>query len=170
MALGLAACEGPRHLKLGLYSTSASPSLRMVARPRLVTSLPMTGSSTASMSSGRFSSSSGCPASMQLTTCARARRQAGRRTQHAGRVGRLAGPRDLLNVARLRLLHDDQAVGLLAADDPLDALQLRVDEQAPAAGRGHDGAILHAQRVCLQALLRPARLRTRARGAQAAGF
>lgn len=65
---------------------------------------------------------------------------------------------DLLNVARLRLLHDDQAVWLLAPDNPLDALQLWVYEQAPAAGSSHDGAILHAQRVRLQSLLCPPRL------------
>mmetsp|Transcript_13357 Transcript_13357/g.32645 ORF Transcript_13357/g.32645 Transcript_13357/m.32645 type:complete len:547 (-) Transcript_13357:606-2246(-) len=65
---------------------------------------------------------------------------------------------DLVDVLVLRLLDDDQAVRLLAVDDPLDALQLRVDHQGPAGSSRHDSTVLNGQRVSGQALVGPASL------------
>ena len=48
----------------------------------------------------------------------------------------------LVDVVRLRLLQNLEAVGCLACDEPAPALQLWIDDQRPAGGIGDDGAVL----------------------------
>ena len=47
-----------------------------------------------------------------------------------------------LEVVLLRHLHDDHAIVCLALPQPIDALQLGVDEQRPARAVVEDGAVL----------------------------
>ena len=55
----------------------------------------------------------------------------------------------------LRLLQDDEAMGRLLADDPFDALQLRIYHQRPARCSQDDRPIVYAKRISRQPLLCP---------------
>ena len=58
---------------------------------------------------------------------------------------------NLVDVLGLRLLNDDEAMGGFSVHDPLEPLQLRVDEQRPARSSSHDGAVFNRQHIRLQA-------------------
>ena len=139
---------------LGSYSTSASPTFITSARPRRTVTLPTTGSSTASISAGRFSSSSGVPAAMHASTCLVGGGGVVRGFLFVCGVGLICGlvwltcvrrgqetrraPRcaHLVDVARRRLLQHDEAVWRLARLDPADALGVGGGGGRGGVGRG----------------------------------
>mgnify|MGYP006983459090 CR=1 FL=1 len=60
-----------------------------------------------------------------------------------------------IDVLVLACLNNAQAIGLLPLHDPLDALQLWVDEQRPAGAVAHNGTVVNRQWVRGQSLVGP---------------